>query len=197
MDRVADDRDRREEAGDHLRAPEAHLAPGQDIAHERGRHDQQEDHHAEQPHHLARRLVRPVIEPAEDVDIDHREEHRRAVGVRIAQEPAGIDVAHDRAVDRIERVGRRRMEMHRQHDAGDDLDRQRRAREHAEVPPVIEVARHRIARADGVIRHPRQRQLLVQPAHQRLLGLILPGPGETHFSLPPQPTVTEVGDVNL
>src|SRR3546814_2294343 len=34
--RFADHGYRREEAGDHLRAPEAHLPPGQHIAHERG-----------------------------------------------------------------------------------------------------------------------------------------------------------------
>src|SRR3546814_2306192 len=76
---------------------------------------------AEQPHHLARGLVRSVIKPAEDVDIDHDEEHRRAGGVRIAQQPARIDVAHD-VLDREKGDVRIGGIMHRQHDAGDDLD---------------------------------------------------------------------------
>ena len=59
-DRLADQREGREEAGDDLGAPEAHLPPRQHVAHEAGRHHQQEDDQAEQPDHLARRLVRAV-----------------------------------------------------------------------------------------------------------------------------------------
>ena len=39
-DVVADHRDRREQIGDDGRGPVAHLAPGQHVAHERGRHHQ-------------------------------------------------------------------------------------------------------------------------------------------------------------
>ena len=42
-DRIADHRDRREQVGDDGRAPEAHLAPRQHVAHEGGRHHQQQD----------------------------------------------------------------------------------------------------------------------------------------------------------
>src|SRR3546814_13798344 len=90
-DVCSSDLNRREEAGDDLRAPETHLPPGKDIAHEGGRHHQQEDHDAEQPHHFARRLVRPVIKTAAKVEIDDDEEHARAVHVRVAHEPARLD----------------------------------------------------------------------------------------------------------
>ena len=51
--------------------------------------------------HLARRLVGAVIEAAEHVDIDGEEEHRRAVGMHVAHQPAVIHVAHD-AFDAVE-----------------------------------------------------------------------------------------------
>src|SRR3712207_8151112 len=54
--------------------------------------------------------------------IDGDEEHRGAVRVQVAQQPTVVDVAHDR-LDRIERMIDMRRVVHRQHDAGDDLDR--------------------------------------------------------------------------
>ena len=102
--------------------PEAHLAPGQHVAHEGGRHHQQVDDDAEDPQHLARRLVGAVVEAAEDVDVDGDEEHRGAVGVQVAQQPAVVHVAHD-VLDRVEGHVDLRRVVHRQHDAGDDLRR--------------------------------------------------------------------------
>ena len=75
--------------------------------------------------------------------------------------------------------------MHRQDDPGDDLDHQEEPGEDAEIPEVVEVARHRIAAADRVVDEARQRQLLVEPAHQRVLGFVGLGPGEAHLSLLP------------
>ena len=86
--------------------------------------------------------------------------------------------------------------MHRQHDAGDDLDGQREPGEHAEIPEIIEVARHRIAAADRVVDEPRQRQPVVQPAHERMLGFILLGPGKAHVALTSADASTTVADVN-
>jgi hypothetical protein len=79
LDPVADQRDRGEEAGDDGRAPEAHLAPGQHIAHEARRHHQEVDDAAENPEQLARCLVGAVIQAAENMDVDRDEEERRAV----------------------------------------------------------------------------------------------------------------------
>ena len=102
-DGLADEGDGREQVGDDGGTPEAHLAPGQHVAHEGGGHHQEHDDHAQHPQQLARRLVGAVVEAAEDVDVDHDEEHRGAVGVGVAQEPAVVDVAHD-VLDGIERA---------------------------------------------------------------------------------------------
>ena len=162
-----------------------------------GRHHQQIDDEAEHPHQLARRLVRTVIKSAEDVDVGDDEEEAGAVHVRVAQQPAGVDVAHDQLVDRIECAVGGRGIMHRQHDAGDDLDGQEDPGEDSEIPEIIEVARHRIAAADRAIDEPRKRQALVDPAHQRMLGFVGLGPGKAHCLLAPEPIAPSVGDVNL
>ena len=179
VDRVADDGNRREQVGDHRRAPEAHLPPDEDVAHERGRHHQQEDDEAEQPQHLARRLVAAVEQAAEDVDVDDDEEERRTGRVHVAQHPAAVDVAHD-VLDRVEgdrRVGRI---VHAEDDAGQDLDDQRDPGEDAEVVEIVEVLRHRIAAAEAVVDQPRYRQPTVDVLHERRGRLVMLGPGEAH-----------------
>ena len=183
-DRLADQRESREEAGDDLRAPIAHLAPRQDVAHEAGRHHQQVDDQAEHPHQLARRLVAAVIEPAENVDVGDQEEEAGAVHMRVAQQPAGIDVAHDELVDAVERAVGGRHVMHRKDDAGEDLDGQEDPGEDPEIPEIIEVARHRIAGTGRAIDEARERQALVEPLHHRVLGFVGLGPGKAHLSLP-------------
>ena len=192
--RLADHRNGREEAGDDLRAPVAHLAPRQDVAHEGGRHHQQVDDEAEQPHHLARRLVGTVIKAAEDVDVDDREEEARAVLVNVAQHPARRHVAHD-SLDAVEGGAGEAVIMHRQHDAGDDLDHQREPREDPEIPEIIEVARHRITAADGAVDEARHRQTLVHPLHERRGGFVGLGPGKAH-GVSPQPIRTTVSLAN-
>ena len=69
--------------------------------------------HAEDPEDLARRLVGAVVEAAEDVDVDGDEEHRGAVGVQVAQQPAVIHVAHD-VLDGVEGQRGVRRVVHRQ-----------------------------------------------------------------------------------
>ncbi len=78
-DRIAHQRNGGEQTGDDLCGPVAHLAPGQHIAHEPRRHHQEIDDDAENPQHLARRLVGAVIHAAKHVDVAGEEEHRRAV----------------------------------------------------------------------------------------------------------------------
>ena len=183
LDRLADKRDRAEQAGDHLGAPEAHLPPGKDIAHEGGGHHQQQDDETEHPDQFARRLVGAVIEAAEDVDVGDDEEEAGAVGMGVAKQPALVDVAHD-VLDRFERTRARGDIVHRKDDAGDDLDGQSEAREDPEIPEIIEVARHRIAAADRSVDEPRQRQALVDPAGEAVLGFVLLRPGKAHL-MPP------------
>src|SRR3546814_3897409 len=84
-------------------------------------------------------------------------------------------------LDRVEGDARIGGIVHRQHDAGDDLDDQRGASKDAEVPEIVEVARNRIARTGGVVDKPRNRQLLVHPLHQRMLGFVALGPGKAHL----------------
>ena len=130
------------------------------------------------------------------MDVDGDEEEARAVHVRITQQPAGVDVAHDQLVDAVEGAVGGRIIMHRQHDAGDDLDGQEDAGGEAEVPPVIKVARHRVPATDGAVDDARKRQALVEPFHHRMLGFVGLGPLEAHFSFCPlAPIVTVVGDV--
>ena len=101
-------------------------------------------------HTSSRGLVGTVIEAAEDVDVGDDEEEAGAVHVDVAERPSRIHVAHD-VLDGIEGPVGTRIIPHREHDAGDDLDRQEQAGEDTEVPPVIEVARNRIAAADRAV----------------------------------------------
>ena len=166
-DGLADEGDGREQVGDDGRTPEAHLAPGQHVAHEGGGHHQQHDHHAQHPQQFARRLVGAVIEAAEDVDVDHDEEHRGAVGVGVAQEPAVVHVAHD-VLDGIERHRGMRRVVHRQHDAGRDLQHQHDAGERAEVPEIVQILRRRVGH-ELLVAPGDQRQPVVDPAHHATL----------------------------
>ena len=104
------------------------------------------------------------------MDVDGDEEERRAVGMQVAQQPAGIHVAHD-LVDGIEgqrRVGRI---VHGQHDAGHDLRCQHHREDAAERIGVVQVARDGID--DELIMHqPRHRQAGVEPASDPGLGHI-------------------------
>ena len=90
------------------------------------------------------------------------EEHRRAVHVDVAQQPAVIHVAHD-ALDRVEcEIGVRRV-VHRQEDAGDDHDHQHDPGERAEVPPISQVARGRVV-VEFVLQRRDERQPIIDPA---------------------------------
>ena len=169
-DRVAHERDGGEQVGDDRGAPEAHLAPRQHVAHESGRHHEQEDDDAEDPEHLARRLVGPVVQAAEHVDVDRDEEHRRAVGVRVADEPAPVHVAHD-ALDGREGVVDMGRVVHRQHDAGDDLRHEHEAQNGAERPHVVEVARRRV-RDERPVHEAKDRQSALEPAADCALGYV-------------------------
>ena len=165
---VADERDRREEVGDHGGAPEAHLAPGQHVAHEGGGHHQQEDDHAEDPEDLARRLVGAVVEAAEDVDVDGDEEHRRAVGVQVAQQPAVVHVAHD-VLDGLEGQRGVRRVVHGQAHAGHDLRDQHERQDGAEGPEIVQVPRHREGDERGMD-EARDRQAALEPLAEGALG---------------------------
>jgi hypothetical protein len=138
LDRLADAGDRAEQAGDHGGPPERHLAPGQHIAHEGRAHHAEVDDHADDPGHFARGLVAAVVEAAEDVQVDGKEEQRRAVGMQVAQHVAAVHVAHD-MLDRGEGQVDMRGVVHRQDDAGDDLQRKAEGQDDAPDPHPVQV----------------------------------------------------------
>ena len=145
--------------------PEAHLAPRQRVAHERRRHHHDEDEHADDPQHLARRLVGAVVEAAEDMDVGGEEEHRGADRVQVADQPAEVHVAAD-ALDGIEgRLGAR-LVVHGQHDAGDDLRDEHEGQDAAERPQIIEVARRR--EVDELRVHHAARSAVAHPSTCRI-----------------------------
>ena len=161
---VADQRDGAEQRDDDLRAPVGHLSPGKQVAHEGLGHQQHVDDHAEQPHQLARALAGAVDDAAEDVQVHHHEEHRRAGGVQVADQPPPVHVAHD-VFDRRERHVFRRLVIHRQEDAGDDLQHQHGQRQRAEEVPEVEIL-GRVVLPDVVVPPIEDGETFVDPARQ-------------------------------
>ena len=141
-DGLADQWQGTEQVGDHHGAVEAHLAPGQDVAHEGRGHHQQVYHAAQDPEELAGRLVGAVIEATEHVGVDGDEEHRGPVGVHVAYQPAVVHVPHD-PLDRGEGIVHVGHVVHGQDDAGDQLDAQAERQDPAKGIPVVQVLRGR------------------------------------------------------
>ena len=173
-DEITHNREGAEQVRDDGGAPEGHLTPGQHIAHKGGRHHQQEDHDPQHPQQFTRRLVRTVIHAAEDVDIDHNEEHAGAVHVNIADQPAKIHIAHD-AFDTVEGKARMRGVMHRQEDTRRDHDHQRDHGQRAEIPEIIEILRRREGSV-FLLHHGEDRHALIYPAHHRILEFAIVQP---------------------
>ncbi len=72
--------------------------------------------------------------------------------------------------------------VHRQHDAGDDLDAQAQRQDAAEGPPVVQVLRRREV-DHAVIAKPHDRQARVEPLLEA--GLRLVGGVSAHRTRPP------------
>src|SRR6202012_1114062 len=161
-DVVAHHRNGAEQVGDDGGAPEGHLAPGQHIAEEGGCYHQQVDQHANDPDQLAPRLVGAVIETAADEDLGAEEEDGVPLEIHLTDGPAIIDVAHD-ALDAVEGQPGIGDIMHRQHDAGDDLDAQAEGEDAAEGVPDVQVP----GRGEGlhrVVHQTQHGQTRVEPA---------------------------------
>ena len=175
----------------HLGAPVGHLAPWQDVA-EEGRCDHQEkDQAADDPDHLARRLVRAVIQTAQHVQIDRDEEHRGPVGVGVADQVAAVDVAHD-ALDRGEGHFGIGHIVHGQDHAGGDLDDEAQRKDGAERVPVVQVTRSRQGHVIGA--EADDRQTAVEPFLDAGLGDVS-GFVIAHRSRP-QPILMRVSEMN-
>src|SRR5690606_1630853 len=161
---IADDRNRTEQRDDHLCAPVGHLSPRQQVAHEGFSHQSQIDHHAEDPHQLARLLVRAVEDAAEHVQVNHDEERRSTRGGQIAQDPAVLHITHD-VFDGGERAFCRRLKAHRQPDAGQDLVDQYQQGQRAKEVQNVEVLRSVIL-AEMVFPHLGRGEARINPFHE-------------------------------
>ena len=168
---LADDRYGREQVDDHLRSPIGHLTPREQIAEKRFGHQAKIDETAEDPCELARFAVAAVQQPAVHVQIDHDEEHRSTSRVHVTDEPAPRNIAHD-VFDRLECLGRIRLVAHREENARDDLDHERKRSEGAEVVPEIEILRRDVL---APLTFPKrgQRKAVVDPG-QKLLHCARP-----------------------
>ena len=131
----------------------------------------------EDPYKLARLLVGSVVHAAEHVDVDGEKEHRCAVGVKVAQQPAVVDIPHD-AFDAVERqIGMRRV-VHRKDDAGRDLGSEHEGKDCPERPPVAQVARRRVGDELG-INEPPDRQPLLDPLQDWMVWMV--GAGRARY----------------
>jgi hypothetical protein len=108
--------------------------------------------------------------------------------VSVANKPSPIHVAHN-AFDAIEGDAGVRSIMHRQNDAGDDLDQERHSVEHSEIPEVVEIAGNGITATGDRKDEAWDRQLPVEPDHERAFGFVSPCPWKAH-GLPPSILVT-------
>ena len=69
------ERNRGEDVHDHLRAPEAHLAPRQQVTEKRLRHQAQINQHAKNPQQFAWLAIAAVHQAATHVQVNHDEKH--------------------------------------------------------------------------------------------------------------------------
>ncbi len=158
-----------------------HLAPRQHIAEEGGGHHQKVDDTAKDPQHFAWRLVGAVIEPAEHVNIDGKEEHRRAIGVNVAEQPAIRHIAHD-TLNRRKRAVDTGLIVHGQDDTGQNLNHETDGKDAAESVPVVQILRGReIDRR--VLGKPDQRQTRIKPFREGI-GRRVGGFVSTHLRYP-------------
>ena len=104
------------------------------------------------------------------MQIDRDEEHRGAVGVDRADQPAVVHIAHDVLLDAAEGAGGAGIVVHRQRDAGDDLDAQAEGQDAAEGVPVVEVPGRR--EAHQIRAEADDRQAGVEPALDPGLRLV-------------------------
>ncbi|MCY1377898.1 hypothetical protein D9M69_654950 [compost metagenome] len=77
------------------------------------------------------------------MQINRNEEEGCSIGVHIAQQPAGIDIAHD-LFDGIERNARISRIMHCQHNTGNDLRNEHKAQNATKRVHIVQVTRRRI-----------------------------------------------------
>jgi len=137
---LTDHGDSPEQVNDNLRTPVGHLAPRQEIAHERFSHQDQVDQHTEDPDQLTRLLIGAVHQPPEHVEIDHNKEGRGTGRMQVTQQPTPLDITHD-VFNGCECAFRRRVVAHGQPDSRDQLVHENQHREGTKEVPQVEVFR--------------------------------------------------------
>ena len=114
-----------EEIGNHLRPTNRHVRVHNGIAHKGCAHHQHIDDEADPPHKLSRRFVRAIIEPAQNMEINHDEEEAG---------PHHVDFLHDVIAWHIilafadRPIGIARIQRHGQKDACDNHNHQHHTR---------------------------------------------------------------------
>ncbi len=111
-------------AGDrrpHPRGEKGELIPRQQVAAESEGEENPQQGNAGEPSQFSRPPIRAHDVRRQEVQQEYADQQVRAPGVNRAEEPAEIDLRHDRA-DALESVVGRGLVKSRQEDAGDDLN---------------------------------------------------------------------------
>ena len=176
-----DERDRTEQTGDNRCTPERHLTPRQNIAHKAGCHHQKIDQHADDPGDFTWRFIRPVVQAAEDVRVDRNKEQRGTIHVHVAQHIAAVHVTHN-VLDACKRRINVRRVMHRQNDAGHDLQRQTERQNNAPDPHPVQVLRCRDHQS--VIQQPNNGKTAMKPLLPVCFRLVMVVRNSSHSRSP-------------
>src|SRR5690606_24337554 len=165
--RLTDIRNGTEQGDDYLCPPIGHLPPGQQVAHEAFSHQCQIDKHTEDPHEFAGSTVGTVHHAAEHMEIDNSKERGSTGRVKIANQPAILDIAHDVQLDRGKGAFAGGVIHHGQPDTCQQLDYQYQHGQRAKEIPEVEVLRS-IIFAHVIFEHLGRRESGINPAHQAL-----------------------------
>ena len=88
--------------------------------------------------------------------------------MHVANQPSPLHIAHD-VLNRRECLIRRRLVVHRQENAGEQLDKQHHEREYAKYVPEIKILR-RVVLGYVVLHRLRKRKPIIDPLHEAALG---------------------------
>ncbi len=119
------------------------LVPRKQISRQAEREHEEQQHDAGRPRNFSRALVRAEKQHAQQMQ--HGEDHDEAGAeeMKPAQHAAELQLRHDET-QALVRVCRHRHVVHRQRDAGDELQRQEEQQHAAEREKPVHVARHRL-----------------------------------------------------
>src|SRR6266542_2089481 len=141
--------------------PDGELVPGQQVAGERQQQGEQQQHHADHPVELARRLVGAVVEDPGHVQ-EHREDHQVGgpsvhISHELAEEHRGRQRLHVVVGELLTQAGRWPVEEH-QEDAGDGEQDEQEEGQPAQAERVgqleaVPLHLHRVQVVQHVVHH--------------------------------------------